>query len=79
MPLEVRLSATLRLLLPGYDSQAGLAPPWRPGLTVAGLLADLGIPAAQVKIVMLNGRSAGLETPLAEGDRLGFFPAVGGG
>lgn len=79
MPLEIRLSASLRRLAPGYDPLRGLSLDWRPGLTVAALLELLHIAPAEIKIIMLNGRAASLETPLAEGDRLAFFPAVGGG
>lgn len=79
MPLEVRLSASLRRLVAGYDPLRGLPLAWRPGLTVAGLLESLGIPPAEIKIIMLNGRAASLEHSLADGDRLALFPAVGGG
>lgn len=79
MPLQVRLSASLRRLAPGYDPLRGLEVDWRPGLTVAGLLAHLGIAPQEVKIIMLNGRAAGLEDPLVDSDRVGLFPAVGGG
>lgn len=79
MPLQVRLSASLRRLAPGYDPLGGLEANWQPGLTVAGLLARLDIAPQEVKIIMVNGRSAGLGDPLADGDRVGLFPAVGGG
>lgn len=79
MPLDVRLSASLRRLAPGYDPLRGLEAAWRPGLTVAGLLAGLGIAPQEVKIIMVNGRAAAPDDPLAEGDRVGLFPAVGGG
>jgi sulfur-carrier protein len=73
------------LTLKCYATLAKYAPPGtgdlelRPGETVAGLLQRLGIPAAEVTIIMRNGRSAKLDEPLAHGDRLGLFPAVGGG
>ena len=79
MPLEIRLSASLRRLVSGYDPLRGLAMDWEPGLKVAGVLARLCIASQDVKIIMVNGRAAGLDDPLADGDRLGLFPAVGGG
>jgi sulfur carrier protein ThiS len=79
MPLEIRLSATLRRQVPGYDPLLGLALAWEPNLRVEGLLARLGLDPGDVKIIMINGRAGGLRDPLAEGDRVGLFPAVGGG
>ncbi len=49
------------------------------GETVSGVVARLGIPPDELKLVFVNGVHAALETPLAHGDRLGLFPAVGGG
>jgi molybdopterin converting factor small subunit len=49
------------------------------GLTVRAVLAEEGLPEAAVHIIMLNGVHAGLDSPLRDGDRLGLFPAVGGG
>ena len=45
----------------------------RPGLTVSEVMADLGIPPAGVKIIMLNGRHAKTEQPINDGDRLSLF------
>ncbi len=79
MPIHVTLSTTLRARAPGYDPAAGLTLDW-PGPGPAGDLADrLGLPRAEIKIVMLNGRRAGLEAEVRDGDRVSFFPAVGGG
>lgn len=79
MSLEVRLSATLRRRVPGYDPLRGLALAWRPGVDVSAVLSDLGLSRAEVKIIMVNGQAAGPERVLADGDRVGLFPAVGGG
>jgi sulfur carrier protein ThiS len=79
MPLEIRLSASLRRQVPGYDPLQGLALAWKPDMRVAGLLAELGLASGEVKIIMINGRASGLEDTLADGDRVGLFPAVGGG
>lgn len=79
MPVLVKLSASLRRFVPGYDALQGLLLPHRPGLTVAGVLAELGIDQAEVKIIMVGGVKADAERALADGDRVGLFPAVGGG
>ena len=79
MPLLIKLSATLREKFPGYDPLAGLDLAPVPGETVAGLLARLSLAPEDVKVIMVNGRAADLQAPLADGDRVGLFPAVGGG
>ena len=50
-----------------------------PGLTVSVLLGGGGVPADVVRVVIVNGQTAALETVLQEGDRVALFPAVGGG
>jgi len=49
------------------------------GDTVAAVVARLGIPEEELKLVFVNGVHSPLSTPLADGDRVGLFPAVGGG
>jgi len=43
------------------------------------LLAQLDIPAQQVSLRLINGRFSDLDQPLAAGDVVSLFPAVGGG
>ena len=49
------------------------------GTTVLALIQDLGIPQEAVKLVFINGKKAGTDQVLHQGDRLGLFPPVGGG
>ncbi len=49
------------------------------GETVKDIVVKLAIPVDEVKIVFINGVSADLDAKLADGDRVGVFPAVGGG
>ncbi|OEU65145.1 MAG: molybdopterin synthase sulfur carrier subunit [Desulfovibrio sp. S3730MH75] len=49
------------------------------GETVKDVVEKVGIPVDEVKIVFINGVSAILDAKLADGDRVGVFPAVGGG
>ncbi|MBU0513379.1 MAG: MoaD/ThiS family protein [Proteobacteria bacterium] len=79
MPILVKLSTSLRALAPGYDPLTGLSVEAEQGRSVARLLARLGIPPEKVKIIMVNGVAAGADTVLADGDRVGLFPPVGGG
>jgi len=53
--------------------------PLEPDETVERLIARLGIPGEEVAVVFVNGRTAPRETVLADGDRVGLFPVVGGG
>jgi molybdopterin synthase sulfur carrier subunit len=48
------------------------------GQTVKALADKAGVSGEDVKITFVNGRHAGFDTVLANGDRVGFVPAVGG-
>jgi len=76
--VEVRLFATLRHYAP--TSLAGVFSVEVPvDYTVAELLNKINVDLAEVHIIMVNGVSSTLIATLHEGDRLGLFPAVGGG
>jgi len=76
--VEVRLYATLRRHAP--TSPAGVFPALVPAdYTVAELLNSINIDSAEVHIIMINGVISALHSTLHDGDRLGLFPAVGGG
>lgn len=47
--------------------------------TVAQVMDMLGLERDEVKIIFVNGVRAAERTELNHGDKLGFFPAVGGG
>ena len=49
------------------------------GQTVEEVLQSLGVPPDQTRIIFVNNRAATLAQPLQGGERLGVFPAVGGG
>ncbi len=53
--------------------------PGEEAVTAGELASRLGIPAAEIKIVMINGRQGDLRNAVTEGDRIAYFPAVGGG
>ena len=79
MPITVKLSSSLRQYVSGYDPYQGLNMELKPGQTVEELIHLLGLPREKIKIVMVNGISTPLDRILQNGDRLGLFPAVGGG
>ena len=74
MALAVKCYATLA----AHTPPGGSFPP-SPGLTVAGLTAALGLSPDEVKVAFVNGLHAGMDQELKDGDRVGLFPAVGGG
>ena len=81
MSVLVKLSTTLRDCVPGYDPVAGMEVDISAHgeLSAEGLAAVIGIPRAEIKIVMVNGRQSALPTAVRDGDRVAYFPAVGGG
>jgi len=75
MQITIKCFATLSRFSPPDAETFPIAE----GETVASVVARLGIPPDDLKLVFVNGVHAALNTPLAQGDRLGLFPAVGGG
>ncbi len=75
MKITVKCFASLsRFTPPEADAY-----PIVPGDTAGSVVQRLGIPPNDLKLVFVNGTHAPLSAPLAAGDRLGLFPAVGGG
>ena len=80
--IDVRLYAHLpaAAALPGVErGKTEFQVEARPGLTVRDVVTAAGISPLAVFIVMVNNDRAGLDTTLADGDRLALFPAVSGG
>jgi molybdopterin synthase sulfur carrier subunit len=78
MRIEVRVFATLRRFVPSAP-EGVLALDVPEGCKAADAIAKAGVDAREVHILMVNGVSSDPDRMLAEGDRLGLFPAVGGG
>ncbi len=74
MQVQVSCYATLS----PFSPQGGLVD-LDQGSTPTDLIRHLGIPMDEVKIIFVNGRSANPSTPIGDQDRVGIFPAVGGG
>ncbi len=74
MKIQVSCFATLSKYTP-EDGQVELEEGATPDLVLDRLL----IPREEVKIVFINGQHAGMNAVLKHGDRLGIFPAIGGG
>jgi sulfur carrier protein ThiS len=76
--ITVKLLATYRRYLPpGSKGAYQSAVP--PGATVRDLLAQLPLPPADGKVILVNGRGAPPDHILREGDVVAIFPAIAGG
>ncbi len=75
MQIQLKLFATLR----AYAPENAEAYPIEPGATVKDIIDQLGVPIEDAKLVFVNSTRRDFETPLADGDRVGIFPPVGGG
>lgn len=75
MGITVKCYATLSAYQP--DNAENF--PLTEGETVASLIQRLGIAPEEVKITFVNSRSVEVNTTVNTGDRVGIFPAVGGG
>lgn len=72
--VQVRCFATLSKYAP-EGNRLRLAA----GSTVRDIVHHLGIPESEVKIIFIRGEQAKWESRLNDQDRVGLFPAVGGG
>jgi len=75
MHIALKCFATLTSFAPEGAAHFSL----EPGETVERLIERLGIPPGEIAVVFVNGIHAPRATVLADGDRVGLFPAIGGG
>lgn len=79
MLLEVRVFGGLEKLIPGASFGRPMPVEIRDGGTSRDVLAQLNIPENQVSTILVNGVHYQIEDILRNGDRVAFFPPVGGG
>lgn len=79
MSVHINLSTTLRNCVPDYRPTEGLQMDLAGPVNAGELAQKIGLPLSEIKIIMINGRRSEPETMIADGDRIGYFPAVGGG
>ncbi|MEW6726437.1 MoaD/ThiS family protein [Desulforudis sp. 1088] len=79
MRVELRVFASLQKYRPDLAGGEPLDLEVPEGSTVEDVLAGIGVPVSEVKIVMVNGQQATLKWRLRDGDRVGAFPPVAGG
>lgn len=75
----VKLSTTLRDAVPGYNPMEGLHVAYDAPMNVRELAERLGLPLQDIKLIMVNGIHGDFDTPVNDGDRVAYFPPVGGG
>lgn len=85
MPLDSKMRVKVKLFATLAQTRTEV-PPGTPiqmelnqGGTVQDLIAELGLPPQEVRIVFVNGLIRDLSHPLQDGDEVSFFPSVGGG
>ena len=49
------------------------------GARIQDVVDELGLPAQNIMLVLVNGQPASLNAELSEGDSIQVFPPVGGG
>ncbi len=79
MHVQVKVYATLRRYVEGAGAGTRLDVDLPEGAAVAELIARLGVPAEEVRMVFVNGRARPEDWHLEAGDEVGIFPPVGGG
>jgi molybdopterin converting factor small subunit len=73
--ITIKLFASLKRFKPAASENYAI----ESGITVKKLLKGLGVPEDEVKLVFIDGAKHDLSTTLNGGERVGIFPAVGGG
>ena len=77
--IEVRLYASLRQYCPGLGIGESLRVQMTEGATAEDLLRRLDVPSSEMKIAIVNSRHQDEDHRLSDGDRVAFFPPIGGG
>jgi len=77
--VEVRLYASLEKLRPGLKAGEPFSVELEPSTITKRLVETLGIAPKSVQLIFVNGVVREFNHVLAEGDRVAFFPAIGGG
>jgi molybdopterin converting factor small subunit len=79
MMIRVKLIATYRDHLPPEAKNGVVELDVREGTTVREAISRFGIPVDDSSVIVLNGRTVDLDTPLSAGDMVTAFSAIAGG
>jgi uncharacterized protein with PIN domain len=71
---SIRFYEELNDFLPASRRKREIALEFSPPAPVRHLIETLGVPHTEVELILVNGRSVGLEQPLADGDRVSVYP-----
>lgn len=73
--INLKLFATLTRYIPDSPDHFEVGS----GTDLQQLVARLGIPLEETKLIFVNGIRREIDYRLTDGDRVGIFPPVGGG
>lgn len=79
MRITVRLLANYKELLPPGTLGSAIELEVPRGTTVAEAVARFDVPLDDTSVIVLNGLSVDLNTPVSEGDTVAAFSAIAGG
>ncbi len=74
MQVTVKLNASLRPYGRGVSNEGTLLLEIEENATAREVLQKLGIPLEKVKMIILNGKGANVDSILNDGDRIALFP-----
>ena len=77
--IQVKLLANYREHLPPEAKNGGVELDLPDGTTVREALSRFPIPLDDTSVIVLNGRTVDLDTPLTQGDVVSAFSAIAGG
>ena len=79
MKINVKLIATYQKLLPEGTEGNVIELELPPGSTVVQALSRFQVPMDDSSVIVLNGLTVDVNTPLSEGDTVSAFSAIAGG
>ncbi len=79
MLVQIKLIATYQQLLPPGTQGNLIAIDVFNGTTVEQVMARYNVPLDDTSVILLNGLTVPLDTPLREGDTIAAFSAIAGG
>lgn len=79
MKVSVKLIATYQEHLPSGTEGNTIEVDVPNGSTVEDVLTPYGIPLDDSSVIVVNGLTVPLDTPVSEGDRVAAFSAIAGG
>jgi sulfur carrier protein ThiS len=79
MKIQIKMIANYREALPPEAKNGMLELDVPPGTTVYAAISKFDIPLDDTSVIVLNGLTVDMNTPLVEGDMVTAFSAIAGG